>query len=821
MNMTFGHILKSLKTPLRWFFGSLLAFLVITTATTTIIVLASGDGDYAHVHDNRIINDVTQLNPIEVSNIITPESLEEIVAKIRGGSGPVSIGGGRFSQGGQAAYHDSLHFDMRKFNHVINLDPEKKEITVQAGITWRDIQEYIDPYNFSVKIMQTYANFTVGGSLSVNSHGRYLGEGPLVKSVRSIKIVLADGSIINAAPDVNADIFYGAIGGYGGLGIIVEATLQLTDNEKVKRVATAMPVTRYKDHFFKEIRNDKNIIFHNADIYPPAYEDVMDVSWYRTDDPLTDEERLTPRDKEYSLAPKVTAFVADYDFGKTVRQYVIDSYIYSSDVVVWRNKEASYDVKELEPTSRAEKTYALREYFIPVENFDIFVPKMREIFQRNGANILNVSIRHAHKDPGTLLAWARNEVFAFVVYYQQGTTAEAKEKVKAWSIEMVNAAIDAGGTYYLPYQVYMTQDQFERAYPRANEYFKLKERLDPDNRFINQLWAHHYPKNRSPIEDRKQILENYFRREEQTFLTIPEWYLVFNPQEYADFLDAGNNPSDFPFMSSIQEYWTLYDRVTAIADSAYPRNDQYITVLRVIGISTTIEYMYKGIYENVIGRFTRWLAGNQDTPEDLIIRQAQRAYSELIYDKAWYEFDFWPWVQKIWSEPVFLGPNIIRKLERKLFFSLEYGFKTIYAKLIELGAKTAYKQSDGLIYLTVSNRNPDLKNIPEQVEILEKHNKRYLISVPRWGGFTEVIPKLANQNFDFDDISGNNEIVVTYNIEKAKPFSSNYSSTLFESSFVSNPKIKRLAVLTKVKDLKNLILESQAKGYKIEHIFDY
>ena len=37
--------------------------------------------------------------------------------------------------------------------------------------------------------------------------------------------------------------------------------------------------------------------------------------------------------------------------------------------------------------------------------------------------VVNVSIRHAHKDPGAYLAWARKEVFALVLYYKQGVTA--------------------------------------------------------------------------------------------------------------------------------------------------------------------------------------------------------------------------------------------------------------------------------------------------------------------------------------------------------------------------------------------------------------
>ena len=47
------------------------------------------------------------------------------------------------------------------------------------------------------KIMQSFSNFTVGGSLSVNCHGDYVGLGPVVESVRSLRIVTADGAIQN------------------------------------------------------------------------------------------------------------------------------------------------------------------------------------------------------------------------------------------------------------------------------------------------------------------------------------------------------------------------------------------------------------------------------------------------------------------------------------------------------------------------------------------------------------------------------------------------------------------------------------------------
>jgi hypothetical protein len=43
-----------------------------------------------------------------------------------------------------------------------------------------------------------------------------------------------------------------------------------------------------------------------------------------------------------------------------------------------------------------------------------------------------------------------------------------------------------GGSYYLPYQILATEEQFEAAYPRAGEFFELKRRVDPFNKFRNR-----------------------------------------------------------------------------------------------------------------------------------------------------------------------------------------------------------------------------------------------------------------------------------------------------------------------------------------------
>lgn len=440
----------------------------------------------------KVINDVTQINPIVVAGVLAPKSVDEIVTVVRNHSGPISIGGGRYSMGGQTATENALHIDMRSFEKIVQFSKEKKQITVQTGITWRKIQEFIDPHDLSLQIMQTYANFTVGGSLSVNVHGRYVGKGPLVMAVQSIRVVLPGGALVSASPTENPEIFYGAIGGYGAMGVIVEATLNLADNVRVERQSQVMPLAGYKNFFFRNVRENRGVVFHNADIYPPEFNTVRATSYIQTDKPVTIVDRLIPPDQSYWLDRSAFWIMSEVPFGKAFRRYVIDPLVFRSERVEWRNYEASYDVKELEPSSRKDSTYVLQEYFVPVDKLEEFVPKMAAILQRHQVNAINVSIRHANQDPGTLLAWARGEVFAYVLYYKQGTSDADRQSVAVWTRELIDAATSFGGAYYLPYQIHATTEQFHAAYPNAHAFFALKKKLDPSNKFRNKLWDAYY-----------------------------------------------------------------------------------------------------------------------------------------------------------------------------------------------------------------------------------------------------------------------------------------------------------------------------------------
>lgn len=436
-----------------------------------------------------VVSNVSQLYPVQVARIATPMSTDEVAREVRAWAGKVAIGAGRYSMGGQTGIALGLHLDMRRMLRLLHLDATARTARVQAGMTWRDLQDALDPVGLAVMSMQSFSNFTVGGAVSVNAHGRYTGTGPVGSTVLALRLVLADGAIINASPDENADLFRAAVGGYGAVGVITEVELKLADNCRIERVVTPVKLEAYHAYFMRHVRDVAGVIMHNADLLPPHFDAPVAVSWRRTGKALTEPARLIARGQRYRLSQSALQVATEVAYGDLLIQHVLHPLIRLGGVVKWRNHEASLDVSQLEPVSRASSTYALQEYFIPVRHFDSFRRDMAALIRQHRAQVLSVSVRHARADPVPLLPWAKEEVFCFVVYFKQKTSAAACVAVGEWTRAMIDAALRHGGRYYLPYQLHATRAQFELAYPEVAALRRLKRVVDPDGKFSNEMWA--------------------------------------------------------------------------------------------------------------------------------------------------------------------------------------------------------------------------------------------------------------------------------------------------------------------------------------------
>ena len=310
----------------------------------------------------------------------------------------------------------------------------------------------------------------------------------------------------------------------------------------------------------------------------------------------------------------------------------------------------------------------------------------------------------------------------------------------------------------------------------------------------------------------------YRRAEESTYLTFPEWYLVFNPQELAELL-AQHAPSSFPYFRSIRQYWGGYAQVYAITRRHYPFNFGNHLMVVVIGVSSTGEWLVKGAYEKTVGRLFEWMGGF-DTPEDRYAATVAHDYGQFIPTRPWFEFPFGQALGGLWSKTDFFGPHFLRKCERKFFLSVEYGVKCVYAAAMRAGSHAVYGVADTEIFASMRAMPDGAFAVPGLKKIQPTADGGWIVTLPHYQGFTDTAPVLAKLGAEFGEVAGNGEILLTLLAPAAWNYDLPAGRALFTMPLLTGDARKRVAVQAPAKSLGEILRQIDARGLKLEHLFD-
>lgn len=436
---------------------------------------------------NKNNQNFTIIFPDKIATPSSIEDLQNIVKQANQKDQKISIKGMGKSQGGQICDKDSIMINMKDINKIIALDIENKQITCQAGITWSELQKAINFHRLSIASMQSYSDFSVGGSISVNAHGQDFNSGTISDTIISLKIMLYNGSVITLSRKENLELFNLVIGGYGLFGIITQATLKLTDDILLIRDSKLIKLEDYQKYFFNNVNNNETD-FHSARLSVSPnnfFKEVLSIT-YKKHKKLTEQSTLyEPKNINIKKDQILFNLLRKYSFAKRLRFY-IEQFIEKKEVVS-RNNHMHCTIDHL--GNGFKDTYDfLQEYFIPSKNLIQFINQLKDILLKNQVNILNATIRYVKKAENIFLNYAPNDCFAIVLYINSKNTSFRYEEAQKWTQLIIDKAIQLDGTYYLPYQLFATKDQLTKAYPQFNEFIKFKKKYDPNEIFINKFY---------------------------------------------------------------------------------------------------------------------------------------------------------------------------------------------------------------------------------------------------------------------------------------------------------------------------------------------
>ena len=313
----------------------------------------------------------------------------------------------------------------------------------------------------------------------------------------------------------------------------------------------------------------------------------------------------------------------------------------------------------------------------------------------------------------------------------------------------------------------------------------------------------------------------YMRAEGDSFLTYPEWYIVYAYSDLAGVTRASSE-SSFDYFGSIGGFWSSLcgaRRSTSLARP--PTQDQMITDY-IIGSSFMAEMVVQGLYERTIGALTVAWRGSARTKEDAFNLALLDDYAKFLEQTPWYRYPFADKLSELWHDVPF-EPSL-RSVERRFSLSLQYGIKSIYAKGVEAlaGLSPADLDIGSVVLVPSAQALPTDARIRPVRDVRETDGREGVLMItPRYREFTGIIREIGAKGVSFAEIAGNTRILTTVLVPPGNLPSASGAKPIFETDVQSMPGWRRVGYDTQVSAVAALPAAVEAHGAKFEHAYDY
>jgi xylitol oxidase len=139
---------------------------------------------------------------------------------------------------------------LTRLNKVVNLDTERREVTVEAGITYGQLAPYLHEKGFALHNLASLPHISVGGACTTATHGSGVANGNLATAVTGLEILKADGSVVTLSASRDREKLNAAVVSLGALGVVTKLKLAVQPTFSMRQqVFERLPVAQLQEHF--------------------------------------------------------------------------------------------------------------------------------------------------------------------------------------------------------------------------------------------------------------------------------------------------------------------------------------------------------------------------------------------------------------------------------------------------------------------------------------------------------------------------------------------------------------------------------------------
>lgn len=171
----------------------------------------------------------------------------------------------------------------------INIDPERGTATVPASMRYGEVATHLHAAGYALPNLGSLPHISVAGACATGTHGSGDHNGNLATAVTGLRLVTAEGDLLDVDREADPDHWPGMVVNLGALGVVATATLKIVPTFQVRQyVYEGLP----REHLTERL----------AEIFAQAYSVSVFTDW--GDGPTVPQVWLKLRDGEAPPPPR-------------------------------------------------------------------------------------------------------------------------------------------------------------------------------------------------------------------------------------------------------------------------------------------------------------------------------------------------------------------------------------------------------------------------------------------------------------------------------------------------------------------------------------
>lgn len=177
---------------------------------------------------------------------------------------------------------DGVIVSLDRMQGIVDVDTASGVARVQAGTRLHALGAALAERGLAMENLGDINVQSIAGATSTGTHGTGLGFGNLATQIAAMKFVTADGREVAASPDTNPELFAGGRIALGALGVLSEISLRLVPAFRLKLARGGMTLEDCLAQADALVAANRSFEFY----WLPHTEAVLTKTWNVTDAPI-------------------------------------------------------------------------------------------------------------------------------------------------------------------------------------------------------------------------------------------------------------------------------------------------------------------------------------------------------------------------------------------------------------------------------------------------------------------------------------------------------------------------------------------------------